>query len=212
MKDALSVLNSQTKQKTNDYLISSKEEFIRYVKSYEKLDQNDDWYATAALRHHEATRQGDAGALKFRLCHVECDPLALHTIETDFAPGAIGEGDTLSIGTFGPAEGAGPAAVALFGQLSGGAVSAAPPQMSTSVAPISTLVPSCRWYVPIRQSPVRSSDATALSAASANIAVATTATAMFISIFHEMLRASRIDSRFDRQPLGCTCLTIVILA
>ena len=31
-----------------------------------------------------------------------------------------------------------------------------------SVGPISTSVPSCRWYVPIRQSPVRSSAAIAL--------------------------------------------------
>ena len=73
--------------------------------------------------------QGDAGALKFCFRHVECDTLALHTIEIDFAAGAIGEGDTLSIGMFGPAERAGPVAVALFGQLSRGTVWTPPPQM-----------------------------------------------------------------------------------
>ena len=123
------VINERTNACRRELALQRVEITCRIV--LRSVDQNDDWYATAALRHNEATRQADASALKFCLRHVEYDSLTLHTIETDFASGAIREGDTLSIGTFGPAEGANPAVVALFGQLSGGAVVAPPPQMRT---------------------------------------------------------------------------------
>src|SRR5207249_1861649 len=98
---------------------------------FRSVDQHDDRHATIALGHDEPTCEADAGALEFRLCHVECDPFALHTVEAYFALGAIGEGHALSVGTTGPAERAGPAAVAGFGQLSGRAIPAPPAQMRT---------------------------------------------------------------------------------
>jgi hypothetical protein len=83
------------------------------------MDQHGDRHALPALREHQPAGQLDAAALEPGLGDVEVDALAGDAVDAKLAGAARVEDEALAVGPLGPAQRAGPRAIARRAQGAG---------------------------------------------------------------------------------------------